>query len=407
MRIVGPGEQDPADIPGTPEYILKHGASFDLEGDVGVPIGPDGPPPVGTPPPVVTPPPVEDPINIPGTEEWYAEQKRIADEESAARFAPIYEDINALGEMAGEFPTFEEWAATNNVELNGWQGDIDAMQGIGARLAAGPTDADRAGAYADAARMLGYASEEAMNLQMNAWRDDFNPYDEVGMGAQEMDVRRRVNQAQLRDMEARQIRLVQNTYGDTGSTIRMLQTADEALHQINQTQLQQEALLNQEQFERQAAQLASKKSQWQQQLESKQITVAQYMNNIQSWGQAATQAYAQSAMATYNQYQSHLATYGADLNAFIAGIDATYKAISLEMGATVAELDMSAELFDSAVAPHLAALNDQLAQAELNPSWDWGAVILGGALVALAVLFPVLAIPFGTAGAGLIGAGVS
>ena len=258
-----------------------------------------------------------EPITVPGTEEWFAEKQRIADEEAAGRLAPIYDKIDTISGMAGDIQSFDEWAAEQGVALQDWGAQTDEMGAIADRAAAGPTAADQDAAFGYSARMLGYGSEAEMNAEMEAQRlatrDDM-----TGIGDVEMQTRQRANQAMLREMEARQTRMVENTFADSGSTIRMLQAADEAASSINNVQLQQADALAIENYARRDAQLQTQKQQWQQQLQVKTISVQQYMQNLQQGMQIGLQGYAQEIEAIWKQNQQYLQTYKADHDAFVA-----------------------------------------------------------------------------------------
>ncbi len=281
------------------------------------------------------------------------------------RLAPIYEKIDTIEGMAGDIESWDEWVARTGTQLNEWDTQVGAMGDIADRAAAGPTEEDYNAAFGQSARMLGYGSEEEMNAAMNAMRDA-EQGDMAGMGDVEMQVRQRANQAMLREMEARETRMVENTFSDTGSTIRMLQSADEATSKINNVQLQQAAALINEDAERAFAQLQVQKQQWQQELQVKTITVSQYMENLQTGMDIALQGYAQQIEGLWRENQQYLQQFTADRDALVASIDAMYNAAVLELGAAQAEIDMMAELYAAQVQPELDALTRRLAEQELG-----------------------------------------
>jgi len=142
----------------------------------------------------------------------------------------------------------------------------------------------------------------------------------------------------------------------------MLQTADEATAQINNMQLQQDAMLAQEQFERQVAQFESQKQTWQQMLQTNQMSQTQYIQNMQQSMGMAIQGYAQQIQAISQDNQMVLQQYQQDREGMVAQINSLYNAAQLELGVEQAELDMSAELYAQEIQPYL----DEIAQYEME-----------------------------------------
>jgi hypothetical protein len=258
-------------------------------------------------------------------------------------------------------------------------------------------------------QLTGY--EEGMTaeeMMQNGVLDNFS-----GMSEEEMRLRQRQNQSNIRMAEQRAQRLVQDSLGDTGSTARMLQTADEATMQINNMQLQQDAALAQEDFERQLAQFESTKQMWGQMVQTRQMGTQQYIQNMQQSMGMAMQGYAQQINALLAENQQYLQQYEADYNAMVGQINAMYQAATLELGATQAEIDMASELYSQEVQPYLDSLNTQLIQAELDEAgggFDFGGLFttLGGAALAIGGAV-VTTLSFGAAaplGGAMITAGV-
>lgn len=349
----------------------------------------------------------------------YEEYMETAREDSEEAMQPIKDKIAAMEKAAGDIPTFEEWMQDQGYALNDVQGS-DAMAGLEAlteQLAAGPSDEDYDAAYANAARLMGLSPEEAQMLlgnltkQMAGFEEGMTEEELreagvldrfAGMSAEEETLRRRQNQSNIRQMEQRAQRLVQDSLADTGSTARMLQTADEATMQINNAQIQQDAMLAQEQFERQFAQFESQKQTWQQMVQTNQMGTQQYIQNMQQSMGMAMQGYAQQINALFQENQQYLQQYEADRNTLVAQVDAMYKAATLELGVAQAEIDMMESLYNAQVLPELTALQNQLAAEEMETDW-WG-VLLGGVQIAAGV--GALFVPGGQAiGVGLIGSG--
>jgi len=307
---------------------------------------------------------------LPAEPDWDALSKK-ADEEAAAKLAPVYKKISDIEGMAKDIPSFEEWAASQGITLNTWDTETAGMQGLIDQLGAGPTQENYDFANEQSAQMLGFESNEAAQALMAQLAGEVagDPYAQQGLSDEEMAMRAKANQQMLREMEARQKRLVENSYADTGSTIRMMQTADESLRMINNEQIQQQALLIKEDGDRAIAQYNAKKETYQRMLENREITSAQYIEALQQGQTAALQGYAQKINALYQENQSYFQQYAADLQALTTSIDAMFKAAQLELGVTQAELDMSSEFFDKYLAPYHEQLNRLLMEQELAPDW--------------------------------------
>jgi hypothetical protein len=266
------------------------------------------------------------------------------------------------------------------------------MQDLIDRLSSGPTDEDDDNAFEHAARMMGLSAEEAHSLLGNMTKKmagyvegmteeelaESNVLDNFqGMSEEEMALRRRQNQSNLRIAEERARRMVQDTFADSGSTARMLQSADQATMQINNMQIQQDAALAQEDFERSLAEFQSMKAAQQTMIETNQVGTAQYIQSLQQGMSYALQGYAQKVTAMLQENQQYFMQYNADLNALTAQIDTLYRAANLELGVTQAEVDLANELYTASVQPYLDSLNAQALEDEMG--FDWG-TFLGGAL---------------------------
>lgn len=294
-----------------------------------------------------------------------------AEGEAEEAFAGIGEDIEALGEKAQGIPTFTEWLQQQGKQLQGYDEPMAGLQGLIDRFQAGPTEGDYDQGFAHAARLMGLSPEEADELTGTLTAElAGGPDAQEGMTEEEMALRRRADASTRREMEVRARRLVEDTFADTGSTARMLETAAEANRQINNVQLQQDMALGQEYFERQMANFEGKKQTWEMMLQTKQIGVEQYLSNLRESASLAFQGYAQQMQAIYMQNQEVFQAYTADLQGVMAQIDASYKAITLEIGATQAELDYATQLYQSKVQPYIDALNAMLIEQELTYGFD-------------------------------------
>lgn len=307
----------------------------------------------------------------------YEAEMEDAEARSAERMEGIYDQIDTIGGMAEDIPSFTEWMEQQGTELNDISAETEGMQDLIDRLSAGPTDEDYDAAYANAARMMGLDPAEAETILGDLTRQMAEGVEgQAGMTEEEMALRRRENQSNMRIAEERARRLVQDTFADSGSTARMMQTADQATMQINNMQIQQDAALAQEDFERSVAQFQSVKAAQQSMLETNQIGVTQYIQNLQQGMGMAIQGYAQKVNAMLAENQQYLQQYTADRDAVLAQIDTLYKAANLELGAVQAELDLTESYYNQNVQPYLDQLNAQLIEDEMGT--DWGQVLAGG-----------------------------
>ena len=336
----------------------------------------------------------------PGTEEWYEEQMEEAEAEAAERTQGIKDKITDIEGRVEEIPSFEEWMAEQDVSLNDITGSDEyaGLTGLIDQLQAGPTEEDYDAGYENAARLMGLSPEEAQMLignlskKMAGYEEgmteeelaDAGILDQfAGMSPEERALRERQNQSNLRMAEQRATRMVQDSLADTGSTARMLQTADAATTQINNMQLQQDASLAQEQFERQIAEFSANKETWAQMVQTNQMGVQQYIENMQQSMGMAVQGYATQINALFQENQQYLQQYETERDTMLSQINALYNAAQLELGVTQAEIDMMSELHASKVQPRLDALNDQLIQDEMGP--DIGSLLFNGAQLAAGI----------------------
>lgn len=304
------------------------------------------------------------------------------DPETGERITKTASEMSAEAQALSEgLPSFTEWLAEQGIELGDISGQLSGLDALTQQLAAGPTDEDYDNAYANAARLMGLDPAEA-DLIMGALSKQLAGYEEgmteeelmesgvldnfSGMSEEEMRLRQRQNQANIRMAEQRAQRLVQDSLADTGSTARMLQTADEATMQINNMQLQQDASLAQEDFERQLAQFESQKQVWGQMLETRQIGVQQYMQNMQQSMGMAMQGYSQQIDAILGENQQYLQQYGADFNALQTQVQNLYAAANLQLGIDQAAIDAMTDLYNQAVDPILDQVEALMLADELD-----------------------------------------
>ncbi|HUT87710.1 MAG TPA: hypothetical protein VMX15_06470 [Candidatus Heimdallarchaeota archaeon] len=324
--------------------------------------------------------------------------------EAEKRFAPIYEKIGALSDEAANIPSFTEWQTQGaNRGLQGYDDQLSGIQDIIDKWGTGPSAEDYDSAFGHAARTVGLDAN-----QFNAILGDLSqqmaggPSAQEGLTPEEEQAMRAANQAMMREMEARNIRLVQDSMADTGSTARMLQTASEASAQMNSVQLQQEYAVLQADAERQVMQFESKKQTWMAMVEANQIGVDQYISNLEEGASLAMQGYATQVQTVMARNADVFKQYESDLNAMIAGINATYQAITAEIGVTAAEIDAANSIYAQTVQPMLDQLQAAITEEELGKD---PFMVVGGFL-GIAAGVALLFIPgFQPAGIALIGSG--
>lgn len=352
---------------------------------------------------------------MPDTETAMDDAQDKADED----LEDLYGQVDDITAMADDIPSFDEWLADNGQERLSVDSELEGMQGLIDQLAAGPSDEDKDAAFEHAARMMGLTSEEAQTIlggltkKMAGYEEGMTQEEMMdagildnfdGMTEEEMALRKRENQSNLRMAEDRARRLVQDTFADSGSTAKMLQTADQATMQINNMQLQQDAALAQEDFERSFAEFQSLKASQQQMVETNQIGVTQYMENLQQGMSLALQGYAQKITAIQNENAALRDEYRGDLQALSLQIDTLYKAANLEIGLVQAEIDLVESYYNQEMQPWRDAMEAALIEDELG--FDWGAFIGGAAQVAAGVVLTVATGGAATpAGVGLVASG--
>lgn len=302
-----------------------------------------------------------------------------AQEKADELFDPINEQITGLVEQAGSIPTFEEWLAAHPEQgLSDYSQPIGQIQGLIDRWQNGPSAGDYDSAFAHAARLTGLSPEEWSATMAELTRTmSGNINDMPGLSEDEQTMMRRQNQANLRDMEARTLRIVQDTMADTGSTARMLQTAAEYGNQINNAQIAQDYALVQADGERRVMQLQSAQQSWAAMMQAGEIGVDQYLNNLQEGASLAFQGYATQVQTMMANDQQLFSQHRADLDSMVAGINATYQALQLQLGATVAEIDVANSLYKSLVQPYLDDLQMILTEQETTFGWDdvWDGIV--------------------------------
>lgn len=264
-----------------------------------------------------------------------------------------------------EMPTYTEWLQQKGIDPSQ---DYAGMQGLIDQLSQGPTAADAQAAQGISAGMYGMDPTEFTNLLGSlAGQQEGGPAGQQGFSPQERALRERANRSNVRQAEQRAQRLVQNTLADTRSTARMLMQADEATGAINNLQLQQDAQLAQEEFERQVVQYNAKMQQLDRMVQSQQITYQQYIGAKQTGLSQALEGYAA-------KITSRTQEYGADAGAIADQADYLYKMATLQLGIDKATLDATEQLYSQSVQPIMDSINALLTAGELTEA-DWSEIV--------------------------------
>lgn len=274
--------------------------------------------------------------------------------------------VDQANELNDSIQTFTEWAAENGIDLNDIGLETDAMQGLIDALAGGPSAEDQEAAWAHAARAMGMTTEE-LDAQLDSLREAMTADPSgMGMSPEERRLRERQNQANLREMEERAQRMVQNSMAETGSTVRMLSTADEATRSISNMQLQQDAALAQEEFERGLAIQQSRSQQYFQMVQANQMGYGQYIDNLQQGMSLAIEGYAQKIDALLQENEQYFSQYDRDLDAINSQIQNLYTAANTQLGINEGFIQSVDQLYQQRLGLIMDSIKAQLTAMDLT-----------------------------------------
>ena len=341
-----------------------------------------------------------------------------AEDEAEDLYKEYFDRMDEANAKIDDQQTFTEWMADEGNTLGGYDDQMAGIQGIIDNLT--DTEGLMDGGYENAARMLGLDDAAQLEDMMGTLTNSLVGEDAMdnfqGLSDEEMDLRRRENQSNIRIMEDRAMSFVQDSLAESGMTARMLMAADEATMAINNAQIQQDAQLALEDSQLAIANFQSQKEVWANMLQTQQIGVSQYVTTVFDGANAAMQGYVTQMNAIVQQNRDYFNQYAADFQATQTQITNTFNAIGIEMGLTQAEIATAAELYAQDLAPYLDdaaydVLQEQLAEMQ-KP--DWGAIFSGVAAAAGTVMMfasggslAPFALPLISSGlSGLTGAGV-
>ncbi len=288
---------------------------------------------------------------------------------------------------------------------------MQAMQAMIDQLTTGPTTMElgQATAYAEQVMGLdpGTYAETVGGLRQSS-EQDIGAFQ--GLTDEERALRERSNRNEMRGMEERASRMINNIQASTGSASRSYAAADQAISQINDVQIQQDLAIYNDEYMRKTQESDKAMQRYQMAVQNGQMSQAQYLEILTQNKGLAFQGYATQVNTMMQQNQQYLQQYGADLQAIGMNIDNIYKGINAEIGIDAAMMDFVSEQYDMAMAPVLFELNNlyaQLQQEKADEAADqatlFGWLGLGVALLAIPFSLPVAAAV--GVGAAAVGAG--
>lgn len=300
---------------------------------------------------------------------------------SAETAADIFGDT---GQTAGEWTaqagaidygqSFSDWMAEHGYGEMDISGEQEGMQGLIDQLASPDTEAG----FSHSARMLGFASDEEAQAALESFRlaMEGGAGAQEGMSPEDMALRQRMNQTNMREMEARSKRLVQNSFANTGSTVQMLAAADEASRGLSLTQLQQDEGLAREQFERQTAQWNEQASMYTRMVETRQMSYSDFMQMKTQSVSAAIQGYSQKISSMIAENSQYLSQHGGDMAILEANANRMFAMADMQLGISEATQQEARALYDARVQPYIDRINALLLAEPTNDSWETLAAFL-------------------------------
>lgn len=276
---------------------------------------------------------------------------------------------------------------------------MQAMQAMIDQLTTGPTPMELGQAIDYAAQSSGKTRQEYDAYMANLERlgdQEIGAF--AGMTDEERALRERSNRNEMRGMEERASRMINNIQASTGSASRSYAAADQAISQINDVQIQQDLAIYNDDYMRKTQESDKAMQRYQMAVQNGQMSQGQYLDILQQNKSLAFQGYATQVNTMMQQNQQYLQQYGADLQAIGMNIDNIYKGINAEIGIDAAMMDFVSEQYDMAMAPVLFELNNlyaQLQQEKADEAADqatlFGWLGLGVALLAIPFSLPVAA----------------
>ena len=165
-------------------------------------------------------------------------------------------------------------------------------------------------------------------------------------------------------MAAQAQRDVDAMLGETGSTMRAFQMADEVRRQIVDAQVSFQLQTAQEDFMRKEAEYNALRDRMILQVQQGLIGQQEYMNQLNQARAVQIQGYAVQIDGILANNQQLVQVYSADLEALRTHAQITYDAVNLEMGLEQATMDATAQAFEQYLSPLYAQLDAQIIALE-------------------------------------------
>lgn len=326
--------------------------------------------------------------DIPGLDDWMTEQGYDF-YDPMAREASTY-DPDTGEEIFGDF---------TNKTMQDVQALID-------QLTSGPTAMELSDAQAYAAQLMGIDPADYQSIVGGLLeRGTADPYSLDVMSQEERDLRERINRNELRQMEERAGRFIDNIMASTGSASRSYAAADQAIQKINNQQLAMQLEISNEEIRRQERAQETSFDQWERMVAAGTMSQGEYLRLLNESKSMAFEGYALQVNTMMLKNQQYLQEYTADLNAIGMSIDSIYAAINMEIGIDEKAMRDIERQYQMELAPIIAQMdialtNIQLAEAEAS-TFNLFQFLAGAGILAISPLFgPVI-------GAGVAAGGVT
>ncbi len=265
--------------------------------------------------------------------------------------------------MAGAVPqgqSFEDWAAAQGyydatgqwiptVELNDIGAGREGLEGLIGQVQ--NTALGRAEGEDFSARMRGFTTADAADTALASLRAaaEGATSDFEGLSPEDRALWERQDRLNLRDIEARETRMLQNVMGNTGSLVQMLQASDESTRRLTLVQMQQTQSLNDEEWSRQVAQHQQAVENYQFQAGAGPEGVGQFMAAQTASLNAAVQAYNVNLNSMIAENSQYLSTHQGDMAILEANATRMNNMYLMQTGLDERTLRTANELYDREV----------------------------------------------------------
>lgn len=280
--------------------------------------------------------------------------------------------LNQAGDLQSGYQDYADWMASQGYAQNDITGQQEGLQALIDQLV-NMDENFGADAYAHAARLMGYTGDTAADdfaadiAGMRERQMGENAIDNyAGLSEEDRALRERLNQSNMREMEARAQRLVQNQFADTGSTARMLAAADEANSQMANVQLQQDMQLASEDLQIKMTNMAQESQMLAQMVQTNQIGYSDFMQMKEASLNAAMQGYSQQINAMLSQNAQYLQEHQQDMDLITAQVTQMQNMAATQLGIDQAILDAADQIYSARVQPIVDSLQTMLTEQQIS-----------------------------------------